>query len=189
MLSRKTRSKWEVVHPGKKFFDFDQPIKLSLLPTAHKMKVPRPYPGMATSKNPRWLTKGNYTSSNSRRFSKNTSRQCRALPRKEYTPGTWSMRHSTKYSRENFRSTIWRDQPGIGEAEDNHAASHVASNEPQAMNNGLEVPQVGAFSSGAHQAEGRGSKPAYAYIERSFRWAHESRSASPAVLQRRRGGG
>jgi len=42
------------------------------------------------------------------------------------------------------------------------------------MNNGLEVPQVGAFSSGAHQAEGRGSKPAYAYIERSFRWAHEA---------------
>jgi endo-1,4-beta-xylanase len=63
-----------------------------------------------------------------------------------------------------LRSTIWRDQPGIGLA-GNEAAS---SREPRASS-----------APARSELEARGPKQSYSYIEHCFRWAHE---ADPQAL-------
>src|SRR5208282_5923732 len=63
-----------------------------------------------------------------------------------------------------LRSTIWRDQPGIGLAENDAAAS----SEPRASSNPARS-----------ELAARSSQQPYSYIERCFRWAHE---ADPQAL-------
>ncbi len=74
------------------------------------------------------------------------------------------MRPSTSLHPGALRSTIWRDQPGIGVAE--NAASSITSRELRAA----------LF---ARSSKLRSPKPSYSYIERCFRWAHE---ADPQAL-------
>lgn len=151
MLEPEDALKWEVVHPERNAYDFSQADQIVDFAIRHHMKV-RGHTLVWHRQNPKWLTNGTYTSAELGRILeahiKNVVGHYRGKvfawdvvneAFDELHPGT-------------LRSTIWRDQPGIGM--EVREANHPAPAE-------------------------RGRKLGYFYIERCFRWTHD---ADPQAL-------
>lgn len=152
MIEPEDALKWEVVHPERNSFDFSQADQIVEFAIRRDMKV-RGHTLVWHRQNPKWLTNRNFTSAE---LSQILEKHIKAVVGHyrgnifawdvvneafdEVRPGT-------------LRSTIWRDEPGIGAA---------ASDEPQAT----DVPA-------RSEQAARSSQP-YSYIERCFRWAHEA---------------
>jgi endo-1,4-beta-xylanase len=117
--------------------------------------------------NPKWLTEGKFTSGElAQILEKHIKTVVGHYRGKIFAWDVVNEAHDELHPGA-LRSTIWRDQPGIGSAE-NPVASIVANNEPRASSNPARS-----------EPEARSSKQSYSYIERCFRWAHE---ADPQAL-------
>jgi len=120
MLEPEDALKWEVVHPEPASFDFSQADRIVDFATRHGMKV-RGHTLAWHRQNPNWLTEGRYTSGE---LAEILERHIKTVVGHfrgkifawdvvneafdELRPGT-------------LRSTIWRDQPGIGLAENGNS--------------------------------------------------------------------
>ncbi len=113
MVEPEDALKWEVVHPKRESFDFSQADQIMEFATRHNMKV-RGHTLVWHQQNPGWLTEGKYTSSELAEILEKHIKTVVGHYRgrifawdvvneafDELKPGT-------------LRSTIWRDQPGIG---------------------------------------------------------------------------
>jgi len=162
MLEPEDALKWEVLHPERQSFDFSQADQIVDFAARHGMRV-RGHTLVWHHQNPRWLTEGKFTSGELAEILEQHIKTVVTHYRgrifawdvvneafDELHPGT-------------LRSTIWRDQPGIGSA-----ANPAAMPEPRAASNPVRS-----------ELEARSPQQSYAYIERCFRWAHE---ADPQAL-------
>jgi GH35 family endo-1,4-beta-xylanase len=140
MVEPEDALKWEVVHPERQSFNFSQADQIVDFATRHGMKV-RGHTLVWHHQNPQWLTEGKFTSGELAEILEQHIKTVVGHYRgrifawdvvneafDELRPGT-------------LRSTIWRDQPGIGMAE------NAASYEPRAPNtqvrSGLEARSSG----------------------------------------------
>jgi endo-1,4-beta-xylanase len=170
MLEPEDALKWEVVHPQPQSFDFSQADQIVDFAARHSMKV-RGHTLVWHRQNPKWLTEGKYTSGELAEILEKHIKTVVGHYRGKIF--AWDVVNEAfdELHPGELRSTIWRDQPGIGAAE-NPAASIVANiaanNEPRASSNPARS-----------EPEARSSKQGYSYIERCFRWAHE---ADPQAL-------
>jgi endo-1,4-beta-xylanase len=162
MLEPEDALKWEVVHPERQSFDFSQADKIVDFATRHGMKV-RGHTLVWHQQNPKWLTEGKYTSGELAEILEQHIRTVVGHYRGRIF--AWDVVNEAfdELHPGELRSTIWRDQPGIGPAE-NAAASYEQRASTNRVSSELE----------AHR-----SKRSYSYIERCFRWAHE---ADPQAL-------
>ncbi len=162
MVEPEDALKWEVVHPERGSFDFSQGDRVVDFASRHDMKV-RGHTLVWHRQNPKWLTEGKYTSGELAEILEKHIKTVVGHYRgkvfawdvvneafDELLPGT-------------LRSTIWRDEPGIGLAE-----NEASSSGPRASSNPARS-----------SLEARGSQQSYSYIEQCFRWAHE---ADPQAL-------
>ena len=154
--------KWEVVHPAPQAFDFSQGDRIVDFATRHGMKV-RGHTLVWHRQNPRWLTEGKYSSAELAEILETHIKTVVGHYRGKIF--AWDVVNEAfdELHPGELRSTIWRDQPGIGMTED-----AAASSELRAGSNPVRS-----------ESEARGPQPGYAYIERCFRWAHE---ADPQAL-------
>lgn len=166
MLEPEDALKWEVVHPERESYDFSQADQMVDFAARHGMKV-RGHVLVWHRQNPKWLTEGKYTSGElADILEKHIKIVAGHYRGKIFAWDVVNEAYDELHPGE-LRSTIWRDQPGIGWAE-NAAASIVANNEPRASNTQVRS-----------EPEARSSTQSYSYIERCFRWAHE---ADPQAL-------
>jgi endo-1,4-beta-xylanase len=109
--------------------------------------------------NPKWLTQGKYTPSELAEILEKHIKTVVGHYRGKIFAWDVVNEASDEVHPGELRSSIWRDQPGIAIATSRElrAANDPARSEP----------------------EGRSPQPSYAYIEQSFRWAHE---ADPQAL-------
>ena len=162
MLEPEDVLKWEVVHPEPRSFDFSQGDQITDFATRHSMKV-RGHTLVWHQQNPKWLTEGKYTSGELAQILEKHIKTVVGHYRGKIF--AWDVVNEAfdELQPGKLRSTIWRDQPGIG-----LAANEVASSyEPRA-----------ASAPARSELEAR-SPQSYSYIERCFRWAHE---ADPQAL-------
>ena len=162
MVEPEDALKWEVVHPERQSFDFSQADQILDFATRHGMKV-RGHTLVWHRQNPTWLTERKYTSGELVEILEKHIKTVVGHYRGKIF--AWDVVNEAfdELHPGELRSTIWRDQPGIGLAGD--AAS---SYEPRASSNPTRS-----------EPEARSSKQSYSYIERCFRWAHE---ADPQAL-------
>ena len=158
MLEPEDALKWEVVHPERASFDFSQADQIVDFAARHDMKV-RGHTLVWHRQNPKWLTEGKYSSGELAQILEKHIKTVVGHYRGRIF--AWDVVNEAFDEAEpgKLRSTIWRDQPGIGTASrfELRASSNPASSELAA----------------------RGSEQSYSYIERCFRWAHE---ADPQAL-------
>ena len=165
MLQPEDALKWEVVHPQPESFDFQQADRLLTFAIAHNMKV-RGHTLVWHRQNPKWLTEGTYTPNQLARILEQHIKTVVGHYRGKIF--AWDVVNEAfdEIQRGKLRSTLWRDQPGIGQEQ------RVTNDEARAATDrGSAVPE-------ARPEEAR-AEPSYAYIERCFRWAHE---ADPQAL-------
>jgi endo-1,4-beta-xylanase len=163
MLEPEDVLKWEVVHPERQSFDFSQGDQIVDFAALHGMKV-RGHTLVWHQQNPKWLTEGKYSSGELAQILENHIKTVVGHYRGKIF--AWDVVNEAfdELHVGELRSTIWRDQPGIG-----LAVNEVASNH-----------EPWASSAPAHsELEARSPKRSYSYIERCFRWAHE---ADPQAL-------
>ncbi len=166
MLEPEDALKWEVVHPEPQSYDFSPADQIVDFATRHGMKV-RGHTLVWHRQNPKWLTEGKHTSGElADILEKHIKTVVGHYRGKIFAWDVVNEAYDELHPGE-LRSTIWRDQPGIGVAGD-AAASIVANNEPRASSNPARS-----------ELAARSSKQSYSYIERCFRWAHE---ADPQAL-------
>jgi endo-1,4-beta-xylanase len=162
MLEPEDALKWEVVHPEPQSYDFSQADQMVDFAARHGMRV-RGHTLVWHRQNPKWLTEGNYTSGELAEILEKHIKTVVGHYRGKVF--AWDVVNEAfdELHPGTLRSTIWRDQRGIGITE-NAAVSYErpASDNP-----------VGA------ELEARSPQPSYSYIERCFRWAHE---ADPQAL-------
>jgi endo-1,4-beta-xylanase len=158
MVEPEDALKWEVVHPEPQTFDFYPADQIVDFAARHGMKV-RGHTLVWHRQNPKWLTDGKFTSSELAEILEKHIKTVVGHYRGKIFAWDVVNEASDELHPGELRSTIWRDQPGIAIAASRElrASSHPACSEPEA----------------------RSSKQSYAYIERSFRWAHE---ADPQAL-------
>jgi endo-1,4-beta-xylanase len=161
MVEPEDALKWEVVHPQPNSFDFSQADQILEFATRHGMKV-RGHTLVWHQQNPKWLTDGNFPSTELARILEEHIKTVVGHYRGRIF--AWDVVNEAfdELKSGALRSTLWRDQPGITRSED-----QAAIREPQTLNNPARS-----------QREARSSQP-YSYIERCFRWAHE---ADPQAL-------
>jgi endo-1,4-beta-xylanase len=163
MLEPEDALKWEVVHPEPQSFDFSQADQIVDFATRHGMKV-RGHTLVWHQQTPKWLIEGRFTS---RELAEILETHIRTVVgRYRGKIFAWDVVNEAfdELHPGELRSTIWRDQPGIGLAGNGIAEGY----EPRASTNPARS-----------KPEARSSKQSYAYIERCFRWAHE---ADPQAL-------
>jgi endo-1,4-beta-xylanase len=163
MLEPEDALKWEVVHPEPQSFDFSQGDQIMDFAIRHGMKV-RGHTLVWHQQNPKWLTEGKYTSGElAQILEKHIKTMVGHYRGKIFA---WDVVNEAfdELQPGTLRSTIWRDQPGIGLAGNETATSHEsrASSAPARS-----------------ELAARSPKQTYSYIERCFRWAHE---ADPQAL-------
>ena len=158
MVEPEDALKWEVVHPEPQTFDFSQADQLVDFATRHGMKV-RGHTLVWHQQNPKWLTQGKYTSSELAEILERHIKTVVGHYRGKIFAWDVVNEASDELHPGQLRSTIWRDQPGIGLAENDPATSY----ESRASSNQARA-----------ELEARSSKPGYTYMERCFRWAHEA---------------
>jgi GH35 family endo-1,4-beta-xylanase len=158
MMEPEDALKWEVVHPEPQTFDFYPADQIVDFASRHGMKV-RGHTLVWHRQNPKWLTEGKYTSSELAEILEKHIKTVVGHYRGKIFAWDVVNEASDEVHPGELRSTIWRDQPGIAIATSRElrAANDPARSEPAA----------------------RSSKQSYAYIEQSFRWAHE---ADPQAL-------
>src|SRR6266478_6349924 len=163
MVEPEDALKWEVVHPAAQSFDFSQGDKMVDFAMTHKMKI-RGHTLVWHQQNPKWLTEGKYTSGELAEILERHIKSVVGHYRGKIF--AWDVVNEAfdELQPGKLRSTIWRDQPGIGLAGNEVASSY----EPRA-----------ASAPARSEPEARSPKQSYSYIERCFRWAHE---ADPQAL-------
>jgi endo-1,4-beta-xylanase len=156
MVEPEDALKWEVVHPQPNSFDFSQADQVLEFATHHGMKV-RGHTLVWHRQNPKWLTEGNFSSTELARILEEHIKTVVGHYRGRIF--AWDVVNEAfdELQPGALRSTIWWDHPGITPPE-NQAAIH----EPRISNNPARS-----------QREARSSQP-YSYIERCLRWAHEA---------------
>jgi endo-1,4-beta-xylanase len=162
MLEPEDALKWEIVHPERHRFDFSQGDQIVGFASQNGMKV-RGHTLVWHHQNPKWLTEGNYTSPELTQILEEHIKAVVGHYRGKIF--AWDVVNEAfgESHPGELRSTIWNDQPGIIKAEE------VAANiEPRASSNLARS-----------RPEARSTERPYAYIEQSFRWAHE---ADPQAL-------
>src|SRR5271154_37597 len=157
MLEPEDALKWEVVHPARQSFDFSQADQVLEFATQRGMKV-RGHTLVWHHQNPKWLTEEKFTSAELAQILEQHIKTVVGHYRGRIF--AWDVVNEAfdELHPGELRSTIWRDQPGIGPAE-NAAASYEQRASTNRVSSELE----------AHR-----SKRSYSYIERCFRWAHEA---------------
>ncbi|MGD0793639.1 MAG: endo-1,4-beta-xylanase [Terriglobales bacterium] len=163
MLEPEDALKWEVVHPARQSFDFSQADQIVDFATRHGMKV-RGHTLVWHQQNPKWLTEGKYTSGELAQILEQHIKTVVGHYRGKIF--AWDVVNEAfdELHPGTLRSTIWRDQPGIGLT----ANGIAAGDEPRASSDHVRS-----------ELEARSSKQMFSYIERCFRWAHE---ADPQAL-------
>ncbi len=163
MLEPEDALKWEVVHPERQSFDFSQADQIVDFAIRHGMKV-RGHTLVWHRQNPQWLTEGKYTSGELAEILEKHIRTVVGHYRGKIF--AWDVVNEAfdEAHPGGLRSTIWRDQPGIGSVGNDMATS----SELRAASNPVRS-----------KLEARSSEQSYSYIERCFRWAHE---ADPQAL-------
>src|ERR1035437_9816456 len=116
MLEPGDALKWEVVHPEPQTFDFSQADEIVDFATRHGMKV-RGHTLVWHQQNPVWLTEGKYTSGELAEILEKHIKTVVAHYRGKIF--AWDVVNEAfdELHPGELRSTIWRDQPGIGLAE------------------------------------------------------------------------
>src|SRR5271157_3170975 len=162
MLEPEDVLKWEVVHPAPQDFDFSQADQIVEFATRHGMRV-RGHTLVWHHQNPKWLAEGKFTSGELAQILEQHIKTVAGHYRGKIF--AWDVVNEAfdELQPGELRSTIWRDQPGIG-----LASSIVAKDEPRDSSNPARSELVA-----------RSSQQTYSYIERCFRWAHE---ADPQAL-------
>jgi endo-1,4-beta-xylanase len=113
MVEPEDALKWEAVHPEPQSFDFSQADQIVDFATRHGMKV-RGHTLVWHQQNPKWLTEGNYTSGE---LAQILEKHIKTVV--EHYRGkifAWDVVNEAfdELQPGKLRSTIWRDQPGIG---------------------------------------------------------------------------
>jgi endo-1,4-beta-xylanase len=113
MVQPEDALKWEVIHPERQFFDFSQGDQLVDFAIRHDMKV-RGHTLVWHRQNPRWLTEGKYTSVELADILQQHIKTVVAHYRGKIF--AWDVVNEAfdELHPGELRSTIWRDQPGIG---------------------------------------------------------------------------
>jgi endo-1,4-beta-xylanase len=156
MVEPEDALKWEVVHPAVQYFDFSQADQIVDFATRNGMKV-RGHTLVWHQQNPGWLTDGKYTSDElAQMLEKHIKTVVGHYRGKIFAWDVVNEAFDELHPGE-LRSTIWRDQPGIGLAGNEAASSSPARS----------------------TLDARSSQRSYSYIEQCFRWAHE---ADPQAL-------
>jgi endo-1,4-beta-xylanase len=113
MVEPEDALKWEVVHPEAQRFDFSQADQIVDFAARHGMKV-RGHTLVWHRQNPTWLAEGNYTSSELAAILENHIKTVVGHYRGKIF--AWDLVNEAydELHPGTLRSTIWRDQPGIG---------------------------------------------------------------------------
>ena len=113
MVEPEDALKWEVVHPEAQRFDFSQADQIVDFAARHGMKV-RGHTLVWHRQNPTWLAEGNYTSSELAAILENHIKTVVGHYRGKIF--AWDVVNEAydELHPGTLRSTIWRDQPGIG---------------------------------------------------------------------------
>jgi endo-1,4-beta-xylanase len=124
MVEPEDALKWEVVHPERASFDFSQADQIVDFASRHDMKV-RGHTLVWHRQNPKWLTEGKYTSGELAEILEKHIKTVVGHYRGKVF--AWDVvNEAFDESRPGeLRSTIWRDQPGIGLAENAAASSYI----------------------------------------------------------------
>jgi endo-1,4-beta-xylanase len=163
MLEPEDALKWEVVHPERQSFDFSQADQIVDFATRHGIKV-RGHTLVWHHQNPKWLTEGQFSSAELAEILEQHIKTVVGHYRGKIF--AWDVVNEAfdELHPGTLRSTIWRDQPGIGLVENGTAASSDSR---------------AASKPDRSELETRSQKQSYNYMERCFRWAHE---ADPQAL-------
>ena len=113
MLEPEDALKWEVVHPEPQSFDFSQADQIVDFATRHGMKI-RGHTLVWHRQNPTWLTEGKYTSGELAEILEKHIKT--VVGRYRGKIFAWDVVNEAfdELHPGELRSTIWRDQPGIG---------------------------------------------------------------------------
>jgi GH35 family endo-1,4-beta-xylanase len=113
MVEPEDALKWEVVHPERESFDFSQADQIVDFAARHDMKV-RGHTLVWHRQNPKWLTDGKYTSAELAEILENHIKTVVGHYRGKIF--AWDVVNEAidELHPGELRSTIWRDQPGIG---------------------------------------------------------------------------
>jgi endo-1,4-beta-xylanase len=105
--------KWETAHPEPQSFDFSQADKIVDFATRHEMKI-RGHTLVWHQQNPKWLMEGNYTSGELAQILEKHIKTVVGHYRGKIF--AWDVVNEAfdELQPGKLRSTIWRDQPGIG---------------------------------------------------------------------------
>jgi endo-1,4-beta-xylanase len=115
MLEPEDALKWEVVHPEPQAYDFSQADKLVDFAVRNRMKV-RGHTLVWHHQNPKWLTDGKYTSAELAEILEKHIKTVVGRYRGKIFAWDVVTEAFDELHPGALRSTIWRDQPGIGMA-------------------------------------------------------------------------
>jgi endo-1,4-beta-xylanase len=120
MLEPEDAMKWETIHPAPERFDFSQGDRLVTFAISHQMRV-RGHTLVWHQQNPPWLTEGRHTPEQLARILEQHIKTVVGHYRGKVF--AWDVVNEAFDERVagKFRSTIWYDQPGIGQAGKNSA--------------------------------------------------------------------
>jgi endo-1,4-beta-xylanase len=123
MLEPEDALKWEVVHPEMQRFDFSQADQVVDFAARHGMRV-RGHTLVWHRQNPKWLTEGNYTSGELAEILEKHIKTVVGHYRGRIF--AWDVVNEAfdELHPGQLRSTIWRDQPGIGLAGNGRASTY-----------------------------------------------------------------
>lgn len=124
MLEPEDALKWEVVHPEMQRFDFSQADQVVDFAARHGMRV-RGHTLVWHRQNPKWLTEGNYTSGELAEILEKHIKTVVGHYRGRIF--AWDVVNEAfdELHPGQLRSTIWRDQPGIGLAGNGKDYSYI----------------------------------------------------------------
>jgi len=124
MVEPEDALKWEVVHPQPQLFDFSQADQVVDFAIGHDMKV-RGHTLVWHRQNPKWLTEGNYTSAELSEILETHIKTVVGHYRGRIF--AWDVINEAfdELRPGQLRSTIWRDQPGIGLARSGSSYSYI----------------------------------------------------------------
>ena len=113
MVEPEDALKWEVVHPERESFDFSQADQIVDFASRHGMKV-RGHTLVWHRQNPQWLTSGKYSSGELAQILEHHIKTVVGHYRGKIF--AWDVVNEAidELHPGTLRSTIWRDQPGIG---------------------------------------------------------------------------
>ncbi len=113
MVEPEDALKWEVVHPAALSFDFSQGDKMVDFAMTHKMKI-RGHTLVWHQQNPKWLTEGKYTSGELAEILERHIKSVVGHYRGKIF--AWDVVNEAfdELRPGQLRSTMWRNQPGIG---------------------------------------------------------------------------